>query len=122
VPVEIGSGISAQQTELLLDTGASITCIPADMYKKLGRENVRHESIEIETANGRVTAETDVLSVRTSAFQRDVRVAFVSSNKLLGVNYFAECIFTVDVDNECIYVKRNGISVDEHQALTGSHR
>jgi predicted aspartyl protease len=122
VPVEIGSGESVQQAELLLDTGASITCIPPDIYEKLRLKDVKHEEIELETANGQISADTVILSVKTSAFQRDIRVAFNSSNKLLGVNYFADCIFTVDVLNECIYVKRNGVQLDEYQTLTGSKK
>jgi predicted aspartyl protease len=117
VPVEIGSGALTQQTELLLDTGASVTCIPPEIYEKLGRGNSAHEKIELETANGVISADTDVLPIKTSAFKRDIRVAFDSSNKLLGANYFTDCIFTVDVNNECIYVNRNGVQSDEYQPL-----
>jgi len=92
--------------ELLLDTGASITTIPLNLYKTGNPINLNSLKKErFQTANGIVIAPIDKLKLRTSAYTKEIEVALSDSDiPLIGANYFEGNVYTVDLTNECIYI------------------
>jgi len=92
--------------ELLLDTGASITTIPYNLYKTGNPINLNSLKKEkFQTADGIVIAPTDKLKLRTSAYTKEIEVALIDNDVLLlGANYFEGNVYTVDLTNECIYI------------------
>jgi predicted aspartyl protease len=107
VPANIDIHGKDVKIDLLLDTGASMTTIPLKYYLAGNpKELATLEKKDFLTANGKVSFPIDVLSVNTTAFSKSIEVAMSEDNNLglLGSNYFKGTVFTVDVDNECIYV------------------
>lgn len=94
------------ETEMMLDTGASVTTIPFGLYKKGNAKPLSELKREkFETAKGIIQSYIDEVQVSTSAYSKTITVAISNyDTALLGANYFEGNVFTVDVDNECIYV------------------
>jgi hypothetical protein len=93
-------------TELLLDTGASVTTISYDLYKKGNSINLNDlKRKKFQTANGIVMAYIDQLKLKTSAYTKEIEVAIINNDvSLLGANYFEGNVYTIDLTNECIYI------------------
>jgi hypothetical protein len=106
VPTVINLHGSKVKTDMLLDTGASISVISRQLYSK--GKTIPTEKLpkqRIQTANGLIECPVDILEVSTTAYARKVEVAIIDDcMPLLGANYFARQVFTVDLDNECIYI------------------
>lgn len=106
VPTELNIHGKKIKTDMLLDTGASVTVISKELYSK--GQTVPTEKLQkqrIQTANGLVDCFIDILGISTIAYSRKVEVAIVDDClPLLGANYFAGHVFTVDLDNQCVYV------------------
>ncbi len=63
------------------------------------------ETMRLTTANGTISCPVDTLRVSTAACAKTIPVALTdSSMSLLGADYFAGHMFTIDLDGECIYV------------------
>lgn len=95
------------KVDLLLDTGASLTIIPLKAYLTGNPKEIPAlEKKEFQTANGKVLLPVDIITVNTTGFSKNIEVAMSDDNNLglLGSNYFKGTVFTVDTDNECIYV------------------
>ena len=106
VPTELNIHGMKIKTDMLLDTGASFTVISKQLYFK--GQPIPFEKLQkqkIMTANGQIECPIDVLEVSTTAFRRKVNVAIINDSvPLLGANYFVDNVFTVDLENQCIYI------------------
>ena len=106
VPTELNIHGIKIKTDMLLDTGASFTVISKQLYSK-GQTipTGKLQKQRIQTANGLIECPIDILEVSTTAYARKVDVAIVDDcDPLLGANYFARHVFTIDLDNQCIYI------------------
>jgi hypothetical protein len=106
VPTELNIHGFKIKTDMLLDTGASFTVISKQLYSK-GQTipTGKLQKQRIQTANGLIECPIDILEVSTTAYARKVEVAIVDDcDPLLGANYFDRHAFTVDLDNQCIYI------------------
>jgi hypothetical protein len=106
VPTELNIHGTKIKTDMLLDTGASVTVISKQLYSK--GQTIPFKKLQkqkIMTANGQIECSIDVLEVSTTAFKRNVNVAIVNDGiPLLGANYFVDTLFTVDLENQCVYI------------------
>ncbi|MDP3297991.1 MAG: retropepsin-like aspartic protease [Thermodesulfovibrionia bacterium] len=106
LPVRLDIHGDEIDTELLLDTGASITTIPYDLYKRgnpISLTDLKKE--QFQTANGIVIAYIDRFKLKTSAYTKEIEVAIINNDvSLLGANYFEGNVYTIDLTNECIYI------------------
>jgi len=106
VPAELNIHGTKIEADMLLDTGASVTVISNQLYSKgntIPFEKLQKQ--EILTASGPIECPIDAFEVSTIAYAKKVEVAILSDCvPLLGANYFAGHVFTVDLDGQCIYV------------------
>ncbi|MFZ3138553.1 MAG: retropepsin-like aspartic protease [Thermodesulfovibrionales bacterium] len=106
VPVLIDIHGTQIDTELLLDTGASITTIPYSLYTRgnpINLNSLRKE--QFQTVNGIVIAHIDQLKLKTAAYTKEIEIAISDNDvSLLGANYFEGNVYTIDLINECIYI------------------
>ena len=106
VPVSLDIHGRSIQVEMVLDTGASITIVPYQEYQKGNAKPFSKLSRKkFETAKGTIYCYIDEVKVSTSAYSKTSLIGISNyDTPLLGVNYFQDNVFTVDVENECIYV------------------
>lgn len=106
VPVSLDIHGTSVETVMILDTGASVTIVPIKLYLKGNPKPLSMLRKEkFETARGVVQCYIDEVQVSTSAYSRKSIIAISDYDiSLLGANYFEDNVFTVDVENECIYV------------------
>lgn len=106
VPVSLNIHGKEIETEMMLDTGASVTTITFGLYKKGNAKPLSELKKEkFETAKGIIQSYIDEVKVSTSAYSKNISIAISNYDMvLLGANYFEGNIFTVDVENERIYV------------------
>lgn len=108
VPVTLDIHGHRIQTELLLDTGASRTLIPTAIYtQKNGKPMTSLSTREVQIVGGVTTVHIDRVGITTTAYSRETNVFISDTDRgLLGIDFFEGTIFTVDVQNESIYLHR----------------
>jgi len=94
------------RADMMLDTGASLSLVPIKLYSRGNAEPLADlRSIKLQAVGGLVDHYLDDLLLSTSAYSKTLPVAISPSNMaLLGADYFEGIVFTVDVENECVYV------------------
>ena len=106
LPIKVTIGQETKSLTLLLDTGASLTSIPDSVYS----DGVRLQGLstkEFATANGTVLAKVDKLAVSVGSLTKTLDVAIMPGDVgLLGVNFLDGYIYTVDIDNEAVYLQK----------------
>ncbi len=106
VPVSLDIHGRLVETELLLDTGASITLVPRSVYVRGNAKPI--ESLprrKLQTVGGYVTACIDQIGISTAGYSRATAVAISDADsQLLGANYFEGSVFTIDLEGESVYV------------------
>lgn len=106
VPVTLDIHGKSVQIDMILDTGASVTIVPMKLYLKgtpKPLSQLRRQ--EFQTAERTIQCYIDEVQVSTSAYSKTSIIAISDyDTPLLGANYFEGIVFTVDVENECIYV------------------
>jgi predicted aspartyl protease len=106
LPIKVTIGHETKSLTLLLDTGASLTSIPDSVYS----DGVRLHGLstkEFATANGTVLAKVDKLSVSVGSLTKTLDVAIMPGDVgLLGVNFLDGYIYTVDIENEAVYLQK----------------
>lgn len=112
---KISDGSATSKIELMFDSGASVTTIPADLsssvpgLKKIGRY------LDFETANGKIRSPISSAEVGLGDIARSIDVSLSKDETaLLGANFFRGLRYTVDIDNERILVS------DPHSLLVHS--
>lgn len=106
VPVTLDIHGKSVEAAMMLDTGASMTTVPMKLYLRGNAKplsTLRRE--KFVTASRVIESYIDEIAVATSAYSKTSSVAISDYDlPLLGANYFQGNVFTVDVENECIYV------------------
>ena len=106
VPVTLDIHGELVETELVLDTGASITVVPRSVYVRGNAKPI--ETLprrRLLTVGGPVTAYIDQIGISTSAYSKETVIAISDTDaRLLGANYFEGSVFTVDLDRESVYI------------------
>ena len=101
-------------TQLMIDTGASIVVLPESMMSDLGVSPYQTSSHRVQTVNGI----TDALFARIASLEigheiiQDISVAFIKDNslggiKLLGMNALKNYKVTLDDSNRTLTLDKN---------------
>lgn len=106
VPTSLNIDGVSVGAELLLDTGASSTCISEKLYKKGNSKSLTSLFYQkISTANGVVRAPTDRMEVTAGGIKKDLVVLILADDiGLLGVDFFQGYTYTIDVGKARILV------------------
>ncbi len=106
VPTSFNIHGESVAAELLLDTGASSTCISEQLYKRGNFKSLTSLSrIKLSTANGDVHVPTDRMEVMVGGMKKNLMVSIFADNIcLLGVDFFEGYTYTIDVDKARILV------------------
>ena len=107
------SGMSLD-TQLMIDTGASIVVLPESMMSDLGVDPYQTSLRKVQTVNGI----TDALFARIASLEigheivHDISVAFIKDNslggvKLLGMNALKNYKITLDDNNRTLTLDKN---------------
>jgi hypothetical protein len=106
VPVTLDIHGVEIKTDMILDTGASVTVLAKSVYSQgLAKPLDSLPRIRMKTANGFITCPVDTLQISTLAYTNKIAVALTNdSTSLLGANYFAGHRITMDLKNECLYI------------------
>lgn len=106
VPVTVDIHGVEVKTDMILDTGASVTVLAKSLYSQgLSKPLDSLPHIRMKTANGMITCPVDTLKISTAAYANKIAVALTNdSTSLLGANFFAGRRITIDLENECISI------------------
>jgi len=107
LPVKFQEDENQKSFECLVDTGASITTIARNPFPG----SIRKEA-QFTTANGIVSMPVAASHITVGEVQKELNVAFSGSGgvNLLGANFFSDFVYTIDLENNAIYlIKRGGL-------------
>ncbi len=90
-----------------------MTLIPRSIYEQGNAKPISSLGVrEFQTVGGTVTAHIDRLGISTTVCSKETYVGISDSPvRLLGADYFEGTIFTVDADNESIYLHSRSQSI-----------
>jgi predicted aspartyl protease len=87
--------------DCLVDTGATLTTAPRSLLHVASTEER-----QFSTANGVVKMPIGKAMVSVGELSREISVAMTSSDEvsLLGANFFDDFVYTIDLENNAIYL------------------
>ena len=107
LPVRFKDDDSQTTFACLVDTGASITTVARIPFPSSSKKEE-----QFTTANGIVSMPVALSRITVGEVEKELSVAFSGAGgvNLLGANFFADFVYTIDLENNAIYlIKRVGL-------------
>lgn len=107
VPTIISGDYGIYETEFLLDTGASMTIISADLATKTGNENLHSLNTKsFETANGRINCPIVYRNINIASINmnKEIAVNLNDNSNILGMDFLNDKNYYIDNNSKKIYL------------------
>jgi len=107
LPIEISGTNGVMGCRALLDTGASVTMVPADIVTKTGRDNLQKAPRRtFSTVNGTISCPIVRREVNIGGIRRNIEVAVNQQDSLtlVGMNFFADMDYIVDFGQSAVHM------------------
>jgi predicted aspartyl protease len=107
LPLEVAGPSGVVSCYALLDTGASMTMLSNKIIAETGYDHLESAQRKtFSTPNGRLVCPIVQRQINIEGFQRNINIAVNQNDdlNLLGLNYFGNLKYIIDVPNSCVYI------------------